>query len=81
MAAATAGLGVALALAGVGFGAPSLLVPGFALAGLAVVAFAWTELAARGAAVVRGRAPTRIVEGDSFPLRLELNTTHWPSGE
>jgi hypothetical protein len=72
VAGAIAGLGAALVLAGVGFGSPSLLVPGIALSGLAVVAVAWTELAARGAAIVRGRGPSRIVEGDAFPLDLEL---------
>ncbi len=71
-AAATAGLGAVLALAGIGFASPSLVVPGLALAGLAAVAVAWTELAARGATISRTPGPTRIVEGDAYPLRLEL---------
>jgi uncharacterized protein (DUF58 family) len=69
---ATAGLGVALALVALAFASPSLAVPGFALAGLALVAVAWTELAARGARIVRHPGPSRIVEGDAYPLRLEL---------
>jgi Protein of unknown function DUF58 len=72
VAAAIAGLGAALVLAGVGFGSPSLLVAGLAFAGVTVVAVVWTELAARGAGIVRGRGPSRIVEGDAFPLRLDL---------
>jgi uncharacterized protein (DUF58 family) len=71
-AAATAGLGLALALAAAAFASPSLAVPGVALIVLAAVAVAWTELAARGASIVRRRGPDRIVEGDSYPLRLEL---------
>ena len=39
-------LGAALTLAGLGFGSPSLLVAGLGLLGLAIVAFAWVELAA-----------------------------------
>jgi uncharacterized protein (DUF58 family) len=70
--AATAALGIGLALAGLGFGSPSLLVPGFALAGLALAAVAWTELAARGLAIKRVSGPARIVEGDIYPLRLDL---------
>lgn len=71
-AAATAGLGGVLALCGVAFASPSLVVPGVALAGLALVAVAWTELAVRGASISRARGPGRIVEGDSYPLRLQL---------
>ena len=69
---ATAGLGVALALAGTAFASPSLVVPGLALLGLVVVGAIWSELAARGAAVVRSPGPSRIVEGDAYPLRIEL---------
>jgi uncharacterized protein (DUF58 family) len=68
----TAGLGVALTAAGAAFATPSLAVPGLALFGLAVVAALWVELAFRGAAVSRPRGPSRIVEGDSYPLRLVL---------
>jgi uncharacterized protein (DUF58 family) len=71
-AAATACLGVALTLAGGGFGSPSLMVPGLALVLLAVGAIVWTEVAARGATIARDRGPGRIVEGDSYPLRIEL---------
>ena len=71
-AAATAGLGVALALVAMAFASPSLAVPGISLAGIALVAVVWTELAARGARIVREPGPSRIVEGDAYPLRLEL---------
>jgi uncharacterized protein (DUF58 family) len=69
---ATAGLGVALVLVALGFASPSLAVPGVALAGLSLLAVVWTELAARGARLVREPGPARIVEGDAYPLRLEL---------
>ena len=72
MAAATLALGAALTLAGVGFGSPSLVVPGIALVLMAVVATAWVELAALGARLVRVPGPERIVEGDAYPLHLEL---------
>jgi uncharacterized protein (DUF58 family) len=67
-----AGLGLVLVLTGMAFASPSLVVPGAALAVLAVAGVGWTELAARGAAVSRARGPVRIVEGDSYPLRLRL---------
>ena len=71
-AAATAGLGIGLVLVALGFASPSLVVPGIALAGLALAAVLWTELAARSARIVRRPGPARIVEGDAYPLHLEL---------
>lgn len=71
-AAAIAVLGVILALAGAGFASPSLVVPGIALALLGGLALAWTELAVRGAALIRQPGPARVVEGDAYPLRIEL---------
>lgn len=71
-AAATAALGAALALAAAAFGSPSLLVPGVALVLLALGAVAWVEAAAFGARLQRSPGPERIVEGDAFPLSLEL---------
>jgi len=65
-----AGLGVAMVLAGLGFGAQSLLVPGIGLLLLGVVSFVWVELATPRA-LLRERGPTRVVEGEPFALRIE----------
>jgi uncharacterized protein (DUF58 family) len=73
-AAATAGLGVALLLSAGAFASPSLAVPGFGFLVLAAGAVAWIELAARGARLGRSPGPSRVVEGDAYPLRLELRT-------
>ncbi len=64
------GLGVALIFAGLGFGAPSLLVPGVGLSLMGAVSFAWVELATP-TRLVRGAGPTRIVEGEPFELRID----------
>jgi len=79
----TAALGAALALAGVAFGSPSLIVPGFALAGIAALAVAWVELSVRGASIESEQGPSRIVEGDAYPLllRLERGIVPPPGGE
>ena len=61
--------GAALILAGLGFGSPSLLVPGFGLLGLAVAAFAWVELATPRR-LERARGPSRVVEDEPFSLRV-----------
>ena len=71
-AAATAGLGVVLALAGAAFASPSLVLPGLALAGLALVAVGWTELAARGATVVAERGPGG--SSRATPIRFGLSS-------
>ena len=68
----TAALGAGLALAGLAFGSPSLIVPGFALVAIAIIAFAWVELSVRGAAIASEPGPNRIVEGDAYPLALSL---------
>jgi uncharacterized protein (DUF58 family) len=65
-------LAAALIAAALLFDLPSLYVPGVALAVLAAGAWAWVALAARGAAVERLPGPTRVVEGEPYPLRLEL---------
>jgi uncharacterized protein (DUF58 family) len=70
--AGTAGvLGGALVLAGLGFAAPSLLVAGIALCLLAAVAAVWVELAASSRRVERAPGPARVIEGESYPLRIE----------
>jgi uncharacterized protein (DUF58 family) len=63
-------LGVALLLAGGGFDSPSLLVPGIAMIGLALVAVVWVELA-RPRRLVRAPGPTRLVEEEPYPVRIE----------
>jgi uncharacterized protein (DUF58 family) len=71
-AAATAALGLLLALFAAGFASPSLLVPGVALLLVAIVSVGWVELAALGARLDRKPGPDRIVEGDAYPLELAL---------
>ena len=68
----TAALGAGLAFAGIAFGSPSLIVPGFGLIAIAVFAVAWVELSVRGASIGGEPGPSRIVEGDAYPLALEL---------
>lgn len=68
----TAALGVVLAVAGLAFGSPSLIVPGFALVATALFAVAWVELSSRGASITSEPGPNRIVEGDAYPLALRL---------
>src|SRR5688500_729519 len=68
----TAALGGALAFAGLAFGSPSLIVPGFALIAVALLAFTWVEVSARGASLSSEPGPNRIVEGDVYPLALRL---------
>lgn len=63
-----------MVLAGAAFASPSLLVPGFALLLLVGVSLVWVALAARGATAKRDSAPARIVEGDVFPLGIELRS-------
>jgi uncharacterized protein (DUF58 family) len=72
-AAGTAGLlGVSLLVAGLGLASPSLLVAGLALTLLAAVAIAWVELAAYSVRLLRAPAPSRVTEGDPYPLELEM---------
>lgn len=71
-AAGTASLGAVFMLAGLAFGSPSMIVPGFALTGLAAAAVAWVELSYRHASIERVPGPSRIVEGDAYPLALSL---------
>jgi uncharacterized protein (DUF58 family) len=62
-------LGAALILAGLGFGSPSLLVPGLGLLGMAVFFFAWVQLAAPSR-LVRAPGPGRVIEEEPFRLRI-----------
>jgi uncharacterized protein (DUF58 family) len=62
-------LGLALMVAGAGFDSPSLLVAGTGLLGLAVLAVTWVELA-QPRRLVRAPAPSRVIEGEPYPLRI-----------
>ncbi len=64
-----AGLGAALVLAGLGFGSPSLLVPGLGLLGMAAFFFAWVRLATPSS-LVRAPGPSRVIEDEPFRLRI-----------
>ncbi len=70
----TAALGLALCLAGGTFDTSSLYVPGVALTVIPLGAMAWVRLAARGASITRAPGPHTVVEDESWPLRLELET-------
>lgn len=63
-------LAAAFLLAGFLFDSVALLVPGVALALLAGGAFAWVELAARGARVERPAGPATVVEDEPYPFRV-----------
>jgi uncharacterized protein (DUF58 family) len=65
-------LGGALILAGAGFDSPSLLVAGVGLALLVVVMSLWVEAAARLVGVERAPGPPRVVEGELYPLRIQV---------
>ena len=70
-------LGAALALAGLGFDSPSLLVAGLGLAGLAGGAVAWVELALP-TRLIREPGPARVTEGDPYPVRLRARGARVP---
>jgi uncharacterized protein (DUF58 family) len=75
---ATAGLGVAFALVGLGFGLTAALVCGIALLGLALVAVGWVELATLGGRLERVPGPGRLQESEPYPLRIRLRRTLLP---
>jgi len=62
-------LGGALALAGLGFGLPSLVVAGLGMAGLAGLAVGWVELSLPRR-LIRLPCPPRVVEDEPFELRV-----------
>jgi uncharacterized protein (DUF58 family) len=72
------GLGVALCLAGATFDSASLYVPGVALVGIALVATGWVLLAASGAAIERRPGPSRVMEEEPYPLRVEMRSGMLP---
>jgi uncharacterized protein (DUF58 family) len=65
-------LGAVLLLAGALFDSPSLYVPGVGLLALAAGFLAWVRLAARGVEVSRTAGPATAVEGEPYPLRVEI---------
>jgi uncharacterized protein (DUF58 family) len=71
-------LGAALLLAGALFDTPSLYVPGAGLLALTAGLFAWVRLAARGTEVSRARGPATAVEGEPYPLRVEIERGSLP---
>ncbi|MGI9556597.1 MAG: hypothetical protein ACR2N5_01510, partial [Solirubrobacterales bacterium] len=68
----TIALGVAFLLGAAGFGSPALFVPGVALLLLGAGAVAWVELASRTARLARREGPSRITEGDPYPLAIRM---------
>jgi uncharacterized protein (DUF58 family) len=75
---ATAALGTAFTLVGLGFGLTAALVCGIALLGLSVVAVAWVELAILGGRLERLPGPGRLEESEAYPLRIRLRGTALP---
>jgi uncharacterized protein (DUF58 family) len=75
---ATAALGAAFTLAGLGFGLDAALVCGIALLALALGAIAWVELATLRGRLERLPGPSRLEESEPYPLRLELRRTLLP---
>jgi hypothetical protein len=69
---ATGLLGLALVAQAALFGARPLWVPGIALAVLAAGSVAWVTIAARGVTVRRTLGATRVVEGETVSIVLEL---------
>ncbi len=67
-----AALGAALLLAGFAFDSPSLIVPGVALLLLVAAAVAWVGAAARTLRVRRAPGPSTVVEGESYPLGVQI---------
>ena len=71
---ATVTLGIGLCLAAATVDSPSLYVPGVSLTLLGVASVTWVTLAARGASLVRLPGPSRVVEDEAYPLRVELRS-------
>jgi uncharacterized protein (DUF58 family) len=75
---ATAALGLAFAVVGLGFGLEAATVCGLALLGLALVAVGWVELATRGGRLERLPGPARLEESEAYPLQIRLRRTLLP---
>ena len=70
-AATAAGLGVALALAGLGFGLPSLVVAGVGMAGTRRASRSPGSSSRFRVELIRLPGPPRVVEGEPFELRVQ----------
>jgi uncharacterized protein (DUF58 family) len=75
---ATAALGAAFTLVGLGFGLAAALVCGIALLALAIGAVAWVEGATIGGRLERQPGPGRLEESEPYPLRLALRRALLP---
>jgi uncharacterized protein (DUF58 family) len=75
---ATAALGAAFVLAGLGFGLTAALVCGIAMLALGIGAVAWVELATLGGRLERMPGPGRLEESEAYPLRIRLRRTLLP---
>ena len=75
---ATAALGAAFVLAGLGFDLVGALVCGVALIFLAVGAVLWVELASRGGRLERESGSRRLGEGEPYPVHISLRRTLLP---
>ncbi len=73
------GLGFALCLAGAGFAATSLYLPGLALLLIAVVAAAWVASAAHGLRLLRSLGGTVVEERAALPITVSLANARLPS--
>ncbi|MBA3301581.1 MAG: hypothetical protein H0T15_06895, partial [Thermoleophilaceae bacterium] len=62
-----AAFGTALCLTGAGVDAPSLYVPGLALAALGLIAPVWETLAATRASIEREEGPRTVQEEEPYP--------------
>ena len=69
---ATALLGLVIGVVAAVFDTASLYVPGVALLGLGLVAAVWVSLAVHGASVERTVGPSTVLEGEPYPLRVEM---------
>jgi uncharacterized protein (DUF58 family) len=65
-------LGIGFVLAGAAFDSASLYVPGIGLVLLALGALAWVELSANRARLELAPGPPTVVEGDPYPVRVDV---------
>jgi uncharacterized protein (DUF58 family) len=71
-------LGIGFVLAGAAFDSASLYVPGIGLVLLALGALAWVELAAKGARLSLAPGPPTVVEGQPYPIRIDVRAGSVP---
>jgi len=72
------GLGLLLTGAGAGFGSASLFVPGVGLSLLVVGLTLWVRLAASVLQIQRAPGPATLIEGENYPLHIEISTGFLP---